>query len=470
LNLIRQSFLVASLSMACIASVQSARPTSTITSTSETKTAVPHVLAPISWGEDNEWSLQIGGMQRVRYERRDDYDMDKGIGDNDNFGLVRSQINADLVYRNVARAFIEVLDARTIGTRVDYQQEAYAHVQQAWLELREDRPNPWSIRVGRQELSLGEHLLVDSSPTWGNLPHVHEGVRIMRETPDWDMSMFLVQPTSSKKAYEGGTTSDANHRVDGQWFYGIYPTFKFLRPHEFDVYFLGLSDDGTHRNVPAPPKSEDGTVGTSDRYTVGTRWRGPISKTDRGTLAYGVEGGYQFGHQSSDKVQAYFLHTDLSYQWNAPWKPKVSLVGNLASGDRRMGDGETNTFQPPFGTVHTPYGIVDFARLQNLRHIGIETSFQPNEKLTIEPGIHQFWLDSRTDSWYNSGGSSLARDKTGQSGRDLGYEIDIVAKYKMNKFTTLEAGGAHFLAGRYADKNGRSDAASYLYLQYVLKF
>jgi hypothetical protein len=409
-------------------------------------------------------------MQRVRYERRDDYDMDKGIGDNDNFGLVRSQINADLVYRNVARAFIEVLDARTIGTRVDYQQEAYAHVQQAWLELREDRPNPWSIRVGRQELSLGEHLLVDSSPTWGNLPHVHEGVRIMRETPDWDMSMFLVQPTSSKKAYEGGTTSDANHRVDGQWFYGIYPTFKFLRPHEFDVYFLGLSDDGTHRNVPAPPKSEDGTVGTSDRYTVGTRWRGPISKTDRGTLAYGVEGGYQFGHQSSDKVQAYFLHTDLSYQWNAPWKPKVSLVGNLASGDRRMGDGETNTFQPPFGTVHTPYGIVDFARLQNLRHIGIETSFQPNEKLTIEPGIHQFWLDSRTDSWYNSGGSSLARDKTGQSGRDLGYEIDIVAKYKMNKFTTLEAGGAHFLAGRYADKNGRSDAASYLYLQYVLKF
>lgn len=456
--------------MACIASVQSARPTSTITSTSETKTAVPHVLAPISWGEDNEWSLQIGGMQRVRYERRDDYDMDKGIGDNDNFGLVRSQINADLVYRNVARAFIEVLDARTIGTRVDYQQEAYAHVQQAWLELREDRPNPWSIRVGRQELSLGEHLLVDSSPTWGNLPHVHEGVRIMRETPDWDMSMFLVQPTSSKKAYEGGTTSDANHRVDGQWFYGIYPTFKFLRPHEFDVYFLGLSDDGTHRNVPAPPKSEDGTVGTSDRYTVGTRWRGPISKTDRGTLAYGVEGGYQFGHQSSDKVQAYFLHTDLSYQWNAPWKPKVSLVGNLASGDRRMGDGETNTFQPPFGTVHTPYGIVDFARLQNLRHIGIETSFQPNEKLTIEPGIHQFWLDSRTDSWYNSGGSSLARDKTGQSGRDLGYEIDIVAKYKMNKFTTLEAGGAHFLAGRYADKNGRSDAASYLYLQYVLKF
>ena len=456
--------------MACIASVQSAGSASSTPATSATKTSAPHLLAPIQWGEHDEWSLQIGGMQRTRYERRGNYDMNKRVGDSDRFGLMRSQINADLVYRNVARAFLEVLDARTAGTRVDYQQEAYAHVQQAWLELREDRPNPWAIRVGRQELILGDSLLVETSPGWANLPHIHEGVRIMRNTPVWDLSMFLVQPTSYKKAYKGGTTSDVNHRVDGQWFYGIYPTFKFLRPHEFDVYFLGLSDNGTHRNVPAPPKSEDGTVGTSDRYTVGTRWRGPISKTEWGTLAYGVEGGYQFGHQSRDEVRAYFLHTDLSYQWNKPWKPKVSLVGNLASGDRRVGDGQNNTFQPPFGTVHSPYGIVDFARLQNLRHFGIEASFQPNEKLTIEPGIHQFWLDSRTDSWYNGGGTSLARDKSGHSGRDLGQEIDIVAKYKMNKFLTLETGAGHFLAGPFAEKNGRGDLANYVYVQYVLKF
>ena len=424
----------------------------------------------MKWGNNDEWSLQIGGLHRVRYERRENYDMKKSVGDNDRFGLVRSQINADLVYRNVARAFLEVLDARTMGERTDHQQEAYAHVQQAWLELREDRPNPWAIRVGRQELTLGDHLLVETSPSWANLPNIHEGVRIMRNTPDWDLSMFLMQPTSYKKTYGSVTTSDINHRVDGQWFYGIYPTFKFLHPHEFDVYFLGLSDNATHRKVPASPKSEDGTAGTSDRYTVGTRWRGPLSKTERGTLAYGVEGGYQFGHQSRDEVRAYFLHTDLSYQWNKPWKPKVSFVGNLASGDRRVGDGENNTFQPPFGTVHTPYGIVDLARLQNLRHVGIETSFQPNEKLTIEPGIHQFWLDSRTDAWYNSGGTSLARDKTGHSGRDLGHEIDVVAKYKMNKFLTLETGAGHFLEGRFAEKNGRRDSANYVYMQYVLKF
>ena len=383
---------------------------------------------------------------------------------------MRSQINADLVYRKVARAFLEVLDSRTFGERIDYQQESYAHVQQVWLELKQDRPNPWAIRVGRQELNLGENLLVETSSGWGNLPNIHEGVRIMRNTPNRDLSMFLVQPTSYKKAYGSVTTSDVNHRVDGQWFYGIYPTFKFLNPHEFDIYFLGLSDNTTHRKLPASPKSEDGTIGTSDRYTVGTRWRGPISKTEQGTLGYGIEGGYQFSHQSRDEVQAYFLHTDLSYQWNKPWKPKVSLVGNLASGDRRVGDGENNTFQPPFGTTHTPYGMVDFARLQNLRHIGIETSFQPNKKLTIEPGIHQFWLDSRTDAWYNSGGTSLGRDKTGQSGRELGHEIDIVAKYKMNKFLTLETGAGHFLEGRFAEKNGRRDSANYVYMQYVLKF
>ena len=87
---------------------------------------------------------------------------------------------------------------------------------------------------------------------------------------------------------------------------------------------------------------------------MGTRWRGPIRKTGQGTLGYGLEGGYQFGRNSTDRISAWFLHADINHQWDTAWRPKVALVANMGSGDRRPGDGETNTFIPLYGTTRTP--------------------------------------------------------------------------------------------------------------------
>ncbi len=431
----------------------------------------PRFFAPMVWGPDNEWKLQFGGMQRVRIESRRNFDMDKEIGDNDNLALIRSQVNLDLVYREVVRVYAELLDSRVSGARTDIMATAYAHPHQLFLELRDPKRTPWSIRLGRQEMSLGEARLFESSPAWSNTPVTYDGVRIMRNTPRFDMNLFVLQPDIYTRHHKPANTTDEKHPENHLWLYGVYSTFRTLNPHEFDLYLVGLSDRDDERTFPSAVKSESGKFGTTDRYTAGTRWRGPIRKWEGiGTLGYDAEAGYQFGQRAGDEIRGYFAHGDLNYQWERPWKPKLTLVANVASGDRVPADGVAGTFSPLFGTSHTPYGIIDFVRLQNLREIGLDYSVQPTEKLTVETGIHQFWLDSRTDSWYFGNGSSYARDKGGQSGRDLGQEIDIVAKYKMNKFLTLEGGAAHFFEGNYAEKNGRRDGASYLYMQYVLRF
>lgn len=429
-----------------------------------------NILPPIRWGPENEWSLQIGGMHRLRYEYRGNHDMNKTVYDDDRLMPLRTQVSADIVYRKVARAFVEVLDSRMPGQRTDYQQEAHAHLNQAWVEFRQDRPNPWALRLGRQELTLGESVLVDTSRTWSNLPSIFQGARILRSAPQWDLTAFVLQPTTYRRPFRDTTTSGAKRGVDGQLFYGIYPTFRFLDPHEFDVYYLGFSDTDEARRIPAGPTSEDGTPGDTHRHTVGTRWRGPIRKTGQGTLGYGLEGGYQFGRNSTDRISAWFLHADINHQWDTAWRPKVALVANMGSGDRRPGDGETNTFIPLYGTTRNPYGLMDFVRLQNMRQVGVEASLKPTAKLTIEPGAHLFWLDSATDAWYNSGGSSLGRDKTGRSGRDLGSEVNMVAKYRLNNLASLEAGAVHFFSGGFAGRNGRGDSATSLYVQYVLRF
>jgi hypothetical protein len=259
--------------------------------------------------------------------------------------------------------------------------------------------------------------------------------------------------------------------VNDLWFYGVYATMKACAPTLFDIYYLGNSDRDNYRDFPYTSKTPQGTYGTTTRNTAGARIYGPLWKNpDCGTLAYDLEGAYQFGNVADEDVRAYFLHADTSYEWATAWKPKLTLLGNVASGDRNPNDGEVNTFLPLYGSTHSPYGFIDFLRLQNMREIALTATVKPTSKLELYAGLHQFWLDSRTDAWYNSRGSALAQDKTGRSGRDLGQEIDFMAKYKLTANVDIEGGYAHFFDGNFADKNGRPDPADWLYIQYRLKF
>src|SRR5690606_22487629 len=134
-------------------------------------------------------------------------------------------------------------------------------------------------------------------------------------------------------------------------------------------------------------------------------------------------------------------------EWNRQWKPTLGVVGTLASGDRDPGDGVAGRFSPLFGSSHSPYGIMDFVRAQNLRELAVVGSIQPTEKLTIEAEAHTYWLDSKTDSFPNGPGRGSLRDRSGGSGREIGQEVSLTAEYKLNKRTTLEAGAAHLFPG-----------------------
>ncbi len=426
-----------------------------------------HLLPPVVWGANNQWQLQVGADQRVRWERRDNYDLTKRQADNDDLAFERTRVNMDLSYRSLWRIYAELADARQVGARTDVKQEAYWHLHQLFLETRLREGAAWSVRVGRQSLSFGEKRLLDYT-SWGNLPALHDGVRLRYKTDSVDANFFVVQPTTYMRRHKPSPTTDEPHPLNHTWLYGTYTTLSWWKPHEVDFYVLGYSDRAKERTFPSTVKGEAGEFGTSSRYTLGSRLRGPIWKQPRkGALGYGLEAAWQWGNVAKDDVRAYMLHADLNYTWDKPWKPKLTLEGNLASGDRRFGEWTNNTFSPLFGTSHTPYGIIDFTRLQNLRELALLFSVQPTEKLKLQAEAHHYWLDSRTDGWY--GGPKL-RDKTGQSGRDLGDEISLVATYKLSRRVTLEGGVAHFFPGNFPRKFGRNDGANFAYLQYEIKF
>lgn len=476
MHVVRSVLLFAVLVTSAFALAQAplapAQPSSRIedTKTTGTPEKKPRITPPLTWGDENEYKLQFGGEMRLRAERRRNYDMNRKTRDNDSLQFFRTKLNFDLSYRQYLRTFMEVMDAREWNANTDQNQSVRWDVHQFFIEYYNKKVSPWGVRAGRQELNFGERRLVEAS-SWSNLIRTFDGVDVFRKNEDNELHMFVMQQDIYDVRRDGVLETDRRQPKNREWFYGIYNTFKCYDPHEIDLYFLGLSDLHDNRTFPSAVKSEDGVPGTTDRYTVGSRARGPLWKIeDCGTLGYGVEAAYQFGHRSRDDIDAYMLHSDINYQWEHKWKPTVILEGNLASGDKRALDGETNTFNPLFGSSHTPYGIIDFTRLQNLREIALSGQIQPTKKLKARVELHNFWLDSKRDSWYDSKGSSLGKDSAGKSGRNIGHELDVIVTYTYNKFMKFEVGAAHFTGGTFARNVGRKDNANLLYLQTVITF
>ncbi len=434
-----------------------------------------HLIPALVWGCDNEWKLQVGGSVQMRMENRKNFDLNKKVDDDDHLRFLRTFVDFDVVYKGVVRAFVQVMDAQAGNYRVDPLQTDRWDVFQAFLELKDKPDSPWTLRLGRQALPTVSEGRVWGKPPmdyyWFNLIPTFDGAMLDYKTKDIESHLFLLQPAHYRNVDDGVVVSGHAREWNRRWHYGSFTQVKTFAPHTWEFYYLGLSDMQDDRSFPSQQRSEDAVYGTYDRHTVGTFLRGPIKEWKGcGTLGYGLEGAYQWGQIGNDDIRAYMFHADINYTWEHPWKPKLTLLGNLASGDRSVGDGEANGFDPLYGASHYPYGTMDYFRLSNMREIAVTYSIQPKDKLKITAEAHQFWLDSRTDGWNTALGQAMGRDTTGQSGRDAGAEVDITAQYQIGKRWSLEGGAAHFFSGRWAEKNGHQDNASFLFLQTIFKF
>lgn len=422
-----------------------------------------HFLQPLVWGSRNEWKLQVGGDQRLRLERWDNLDLDKKHADNDDLGFLRTRLNFDLSYRSLWRAFFEVADLRQIGAREDALQEAYWHINQLFWQAKLREDSPWSLTIGRQAMPLGEERLV-SYGGWYNRVWLFEGIRLRYENDELDANFFLTQPLVYWKRRGEALSTGRPHRFEDVYFYGAYLTLSRWKPHEWDVYLMGVSDRARRRIFPWEVMSEGGSFGTSTRYTLGSRLRGPlVERKAKGKLEYGLEAAFQGGNVADDDVRAYLLHADLAYTWEKPWKPQLKLETNLASGDRNPADGRVERFDPLFPT---PYGMLDVIP-QNLREIALILSLEPKDKLSLQAEYHRYWLDSARDAW--AWGPEL-HDPTGRSGKSLGDELALSATYELTKGMSVEAGVARFFPGGFARRQGSRDAGNYFYIQYEVTF
>jgi len=428
---------------------------------------------------DVDW-LDIGFEYRARFEHRDN-DFRRAQQNIDEPLLLRSRAYVGL--KNILDPFrfaVEVQDSRrnhSDYTRSnDTRDVDKADFLQAYLELyfkdsifgKDDLGNsrPFWVRGGRLAWEAVDRRLIARNE-WRNTTNTFQGVRanIGDKKNDWQLEVFGVQPVQR--------FTDQLDQVDhSQNFYGAIFDWRGLSEYvSIQPYYFLLKQDGSEVKYDTNGNSySDRSVYTAaqqnqakiDReiHTAGLRVFGVVPGT-----SWDYDASYikQWGHQErfiSNAIgyrnvdhDAYAYNAEIGYTFNHLWKPRVSAFYGVATGDRTTPSGNDFTanqrFDRLFGFAR-PWSNDDYIQMENIRTPKVRLEFDPKftwlENVKVDTGFSWYRLDSASDRW--NAGANL-RDRTGNSGKDLGKEFDLRVRFPLNQYASLNLGYAHFWAGDF---------------------
>jgi hypothetical protein len=391
------------------------------------------------------------------------------------YDLERWRNYVDVKHSDWLRVYVEMITANisnndlpVTGIDLNRWDLLNAFVDLKVLE-RDDKP-VW-LRVGRQELSFGSQRLV-SPLDWANTRRNFQGIRLNSPGVNWDLDAWITNPVDTATIgtgggigptlgvnYLGNRFDPANHNMT---FGGGYATYKGIKNHTIDSYLLWANYAGSF------PGGAGFPVG--DRYTWGHRWAGTFLVGD-GSRSWltDVEGGYQFGNDHGQSVQAGFITTGLGHQWkNVMWEPTLWGFYDWASGDGNPTDHVNNTFFQYYGLVHAYMGLIDNLARQNISDINWRLQLKPSQKLNLQVAQHFFQLANTNDQLYTVGGQPFPA-ATNQ-GSQIGTELDLMATYNVNANLSLEMGYFQFWYGDYIQTVSPRGNAEQLYLQTTVRY
>ena len=231
--------------------------------------------------------------------------------------------------------------------------------------------------------------------------------------------------------------------------YGVYA--RHARPGsrlETELYWLGNTRDDVTFN---------GTSGDARRHTFGYRGKGALAER----ADWEVEADWQIGEVGSADVSAYSLATILGHTFDAKGDPRAWIGLDWASGDDSPG-GDLQTFDQLYPLGHAHLGFVDTIGRQNVIDTSTGTSWKANSSVTIAAFAHSFWAENSDDAIYNAGGG-IVRPGASYDSNWIGFETDLVARWKVASNLEFEAGYMHFFAGDALSDSSADDDIDFTY-------
>jgi len=321
----------------------------------------------------------------------------------------------------------------------------------AYLEMGDSEKRSFGLRVGRQEINLGEQRLVGSL-NWTNTARTFDAVRATLRHGKYRLDIFsaaLVVPRPGQ----------FDRIAPGNDLHGLYGAIEHLLPRAtIEPYIFW-------RLAPAAysPLTESKTPGHLNQKTVGVRWVGKLPAN----FDYGTEMVEQRGRNAGDALHAWAGHWQLGYSL-AQTRFTPHLIGeyNYASGDGNPGDHVSHTFDQLFPTAHDKYGLADQVGWRNIEHLRAGVEFKPATQWTVTGNLQHYWLADPHDALYNAAGLVLIPRVAGATaGRFVGRELDAQVNYAFSKTTQVGGGFGHLFPGTFIRHTSAGHGYNFPYLQ-----
>jgi hypothetical protein len=203
-----------------------------------------------------------------------------------------------------------LLNGRNGGPRPGLNEEKmYVHQGFLDLGLKKSGNDSLTLRVGRQEVTLGSETLV-STRDGRNIRRSLDGARLTWVKRGWTVDLLALRPALDNMGY----FDDPADHADSFWAaYAVHP-FRFLPQGNIDVYYTFLDN----KNVPFDGKG----TGREQRETIGTRLWGTTEHWD-----YNDEFSFQFGSFRSYAIRAWALSSEHGYRIDlGPLKPRFGFA------------------------------------------------------------------------------------------------------------------------------------------------
>ncbi len=146
-------------------------------------------------------------------------------------------------------------------------------------------------------------------------------------------------------------------------------------------------------------------------------------------------------------VRATFFHADAGYTFTGPWRPRLSIEFDYASG--AGSGGRYGRFDTLFGMRRgdfAPSGIYNAVTRANIVTPGIRLETASDRRLDLLATYHPMWLADSRDSFATTG----VRDASGRSGSFAGHQFDARLRYwLLPRHLRLELDGVLLAKGRF---------------------
>ncbi len=400
--------------------------------------------------------LSLGGQARIRFEDYRNYNFGTPAVNDDSYILQRYLLHADLHIGDHFRFFVESVTALTYDRELPGERHPTLHdkldIMNAFVDLNIPLNDSLDarLRLGRFEFYYGKGRML-ACRNWSQLRRPYDGAKLKISHKNWWVEAFWAQGTQNLE-------NEFNRVNDDLAIWGVYSHISKKSGLPFGLDLYAIAKDKYN------PNGED-----DHRMNLGARIFGTFGES---ALSYDIEYTNQFDIRDSKQVSAEMFSAELEYQWKqVALKPALTLGFDWATGDSNPTDDTTTTFEPisPFG--HYYFGYIDVIGRQNIISPWIRLRTKPTKKLTTTIEGHWFFTDESEDNIYNACNCSKSV-RTGNENADsyIGFEIDLVAKYKFNHHLVGLVGYSYLWAGDYINDTtgGKEDIQRFmLQMQYT---